>query len=211
MTVTTFTDTTNPATDLKFDNNYATARTAANAFSTYNAISVGQYATNVPVFYIERGYLYFNTAAIPVAAIITAAKLQLYCDNKFESHAYDIVVLNGQPTYPHNPLVVADYDRTLYAGNGGSIASAALVALAYNDLILNATGISWINKGGATKFCLQSSRDISGTAPLANENEYANLGNPGVGGHEPKLEVTYSLGGVIAVCNAAALVAEKMI
>jgi hypothetical protein len=139
-------------------------------------------------YFIGRGALYFNTTSIPSTAAITNAKLTLdysYYGDDFSATDFDIVVTNGQPTYPHAVLETGDYNKAYYSGNGGSINTLNLPSPF--DITLNSTGISWINRGGMTKFILRSNRDISGTTPTGYEyiildNEY---------GNKPKLTLTY--------------------
>jgi len=58
-----------------------------------------------------------------------------------------------------------------------------------NEILL--TNYSWLTKEGMTKLCLQSSRDISGTAPTANEYVVVRSANwPGIG-YDPKLVIEY--------------------
>jgi hypothetical protein len=175
------------------DMDYPTCRTAASGWAIYANIQVGQYVTIAPMYYTYRGELIFDTSTIPAGAIISGVKLQLLGQAAVIGAGFNIVVLNGQPDYPHDPVVLGDYDRTLYSGDGGSLSAAAVNIGVYNDIVLNATGISWINKGGWTKLCIMSSRDISGDAPVFGNDEYVTLGNPSVPGQEPILEVTYNM------------------
>ena len=98
-------------------------------------------------------------------------------------------------TYPHDPLINSDYDKTYYgpAASGGQYnTSSGWSTSGYNTLNLNATGLNWINKSGETKFFLRSSRDISVTSPSGYEYvEYYSYewGD----GYRPQLVVTYTL------------------
>ncbi len=113
-------------------------------------------------WYIRRGFLFFDTSALPDGAVISAAILSI---NVYQ-HAvtggdFDIIIQNGQPTYPHDPLEWGDYLYSYYSGDGGSINSSTLVNGAYNDITLNSDGRNWINKTGTTKICLRTSNDIN--------------------------------------------------
>ena len=85
-----------------------------------------------------------------------------------------LIVQNGQPTYPHDPFVVADYDMDHYSGNGGEIAGSEITEYEWNNITLNDDGLSWINAGGTTKLVLRSQRDIDGTDPTAYEYVVSN-------------------------------------
>jgi hypothetical protein len=147
------------------------------------------------LWYIKRVFFYFDTSTLPDGTI-TSAKLRLWCNEKDPSDAFDVVVQNGQPTYPHDPLVVGDLDKTHYSGDCGSLGSADWTQGAYNEISLNADGIAWINRSGTTKFILRSSRDIAATSPADpgegnTTSERIQLAtSEAVVGHRPYLEVT---------------------
>lgn len=189
MTVTVISDNSKSSRLYVEDADYATAQAAANGDVLDHTMVIGQIPPGVK-YSIHRLYLILNTSGIPAGAIITAAKIQLYCTTDASTTDFDLTVQNGQPTYPHDPIVVGDFDKTNYAGNGGTLTTVGLAVGAYNDIPLNATGISWINKGGSTKFCVRSSLDISVTAPA--NNEWIIMGNPTIVGQEVKLEITWT-------------------
>ncbi len=144
---------------------------------------------------IYRIFLFFDTSSIPVGATITSATLSLYGEVDGSTTDFDITIQNGQPTYPHNPLVAGDdYVYTLYSGNGGTFNTFGFNNNGYNDITLNETGLSWIQKGeGAeTKLALLSSRDISATIPIGFEyvTFYSNENGEG---YQPKLVVNYTV------------------
>jgi len=118
-------------------------------------------------FEIYRGFVFFDTS--DVAGRILDATLRLYTPGwagSEETEEFTIVIQSGMPTYPTDPLAAADYNRTKYSGDLGSysITVAGWDAEAeYIDIPLNADGIAAINKGGVTKFCLRSDKDIDGT------------------------------------------------
>lgn len=123
------------------------------------------------VYYtIGRAVVYFDTSSIPSLASITSANLSLYMLPPDDSDTdYNVTIQSGMPTYPHLPFVDSDVNRLYYSGDGGSINTSGLSVNSYFNISLNATGISWINKGGYTKFMLRSSKDIAGTAPTGTE------------------------------------------
>jgi len=63
----------------------------------------------------------------------------------------------------------------------------------YNNITLNADGLSWIQKGAGaiTKFVLLSSRDISSTTPSELEYVYVKSNEAGAG-YRPKFVVNYT-------------------
>jgi hypothetical protein len=140
-------------------------------------------ATSIGIY---RLALPFDTSSIPSNAVIDSATLTIGILADSSSTNFDIVVTNGQPDYPHSPPVVADYNKANYSGDGGSINTSGI-----SDpfvLSLNATGLSWITKGGTTKLLLRSSLDVAGTEPTEDVDEFISfkLTSP-----VPKLTVTY--------------------
>jgi hypothetical protein len=140
-----------------------------------------------PTYYIYRGFLFFNTSALPSNAYITDAILSLYkkADNSFTD--FTIIVQDGQPTYPHDPLQTGDYNKNHYSGVGGVLNTTNFVN-GRNNIVL--TNYSWIMKQGMTKFCLRSDRDINGTIPSGNEYVDVYSNEKGVF-YAPKLQIIY--------------------
>lgn len=164
------------------------------ADSAQNILEVGQYYEfDVPPYYeIYRSFLYFNTADIPDSATITGATLGLrkfYCDT---TPTFAIVVQNGQPTYPHDPLVAGDWDSSYYSDNGGSENSSGIPTSTWSTITLNATGLGWINKTGTTKFAIRSSREINQTEPTGSEAAIFYSYEKGAG-WQPWLYITWNV------------------
>jgi len=121
----------------------------------------GQYK----VYLIQRAFVYFNTNSIPSGATITSATLKLFCFAKVTYNEYDVVIQNGQPTFPHEPMEPGDYSKDYYLENGGSKHSSEFSTTGFNEISLNSTGLGWISKEGVTKLCMRTSRDIDGDSP----------------------------------------------
>jgi hypothetical protein len=172
-------------------NVYATVHDATKGTITASSIDfyVGQ---SYPLDYlIYRGFIFFDTSAIPDGATITRATLSLYGEVDNSSQDFFLIIQNGQPTSPHNPLQSNDYYHANYSGNGGSFDTTSFSSTGYNNITLNSTGRGWVNKTGTTKICLRSSRDINNLAPAMDEyvriyaSEYWSR-------YKPKLIVVYS-------------------
>ena len=169
--------------------NYTTTWNAPSGVSiTPYQIPVGQSKVST-TYTINRGFVFFNTSALPSNAIIDNATLSLYKASDSSATDFKITIQNGQPTYPHSPLQDGDYAKSRYSGNGGAFNTANLVN-GYNNITLNSTGLTWINRTSWTKFCLRSSHDIAGTAPTGNEyvNFYASEQGTN---YKPKLTIAY--------------------
>jgi hypothetical protein len=170
--------------------NYQNSWQAAtsNGWISSNLITIGQSKIS-SAYSINRGYVFFNTSAIPSNANIDNATLSLNKQSDSSTTDFKITVQNGQPTYPHDPLQSSDYNKAHYSGNGGAYDTASLVN-GYNNITLNSTGLTWINRTSWTKLCLRSSRDISGTTPTGNEYVAFYASEQGAN-YKPKLTITY--------------------
>ena len=156
---------------------------------------IGIYTTATPAWGIERTFLYIDTSALPTDAIIIKAVLSIYVKDKYISPGYDfdVVVQNGQPTYPHTPLVAGDFLYSHYSGDGGSVNTADITDTAYNDIELSAVARRWIKGGGITKLCLRSDDDIDEVAYPASKNAYIDIGMKEKGdAYRAKLTITYA-------------------
>jgi len=184
---------------------------ASRYFNPYT-LDVGQTFADIPfdIYDIQRIALIFDTSAIPVGATIISAIIYLYCWNSAEGTAwfvagyggkllciadFDIVVQNGQPTYPHIPVVEADYNYTYYSGDGGSVNTADINEGSFNTITLNSTGRNWINKGGITKLLLRSQRDIDSTPDVTEPRTISFISSDftSPSGYIPKLVITYTI------------------
>ena len=177
----------------KSNSSYSTAHdaTTGSKYDTFTYFQVGQKLTTI--YYVFRGFVFFDTSSIPSSATIQSASLNLYFYTDNSDTDFDIVIQNGQPTYPHDPLEEGDYYYDHYSGDGGSVNTSSLTLNTYNAITLNSTGLGWITKGGQTKLCLRSSRDINSNAPTGAEF-IAFYSNEKGSGYQPYLEVTYSAG-----------------
>jgi hypothetical protein len=172
--------------------NYNTVRTASSGTVSSSGayITIGQRkqpGLPISTYYINRGFVFFNTSALPSNAFLDNATLSLYKKDDYSTIDFDITIQNGQPTYPHNPMQSSDYNKNDYSGNGGTLNTSSFTS-GYNAILMN--NLSWINKTGTTKLCLRSSRDISGTTPTGNE--YVNVDSSEfLGMCPPKLDIVY--------------------
>jgi len=171
---------------------YVTARNASGGSVSASAMIfyVGQKFDPMGYF-IYKGFTFFNTSAIPDDATITSATLSLYGEVDASDQDFFLIIQNGQPASPHDPLQSDDYYHGNYSGNGGSLNTTGFSSSGYNNITLNSTGRSWINKTGMTKLCLRSSRDINSIAPTINEYVRIYTSEQG-SGYKPKLIVVYT-------------------
>jgi len=158
--------------------------------SSADYITIGQnkgFTFPNPTYYVYRGFLFFNTSSLPINAYIDNATLSLYKKGDNSTTDFTITIQNGQPTYPHTPLLFGDYNKSYYSGNGGGLSTTSFVN-GRNNITL--TNHSWIQKGEMTKLCLRSSRDINGTTPTGKE--YVDVYSREKGtSYAPKLSIFY--------------------
>lgn len=137
-----------------------------------NYMAIGQYYSAGPLFSVVRSFLYFNTSIIPAGATITKVILKIY--NCFDESAYDfnIVVQSGMPTYPHKPLIEADFD--LLYDREKTYAEADCEVIVDDDGLNNFFGI--IVDGNVTvirdrvEACLATSKGIRLVVSIGGEN-----------------------------------------
>jgi hypothetical protein len=172
------------------DANYNTARDASTGTiaDTINNLYIGQYSFHA-LYTIYRGFLMFNTTALPSNAYIDNAVLSVYKYTDSSTTDFSITLQNGQPTYPHNPLQTTDYNKSHYSGDGGSF-NTSMFTTGYNNITLNSDGKSWLNKTGWTKLCLRSNKDVNGSTPTNYEFVRVYSSEQG-SGYQPKLTITY--------------------
>jgi len=170
--------------ELTFDNNYRAVcgKYSSNSYAdAHNAIYSSFTAGNPSGILIKqdawfpsgsyirwnvyRGFFYWDTSTIPAEATIVSAEVQLYIRLNWTYRTFNIIIQNGQPSYPANPINSFSYYKNLYSGDGGSIGSGSISTDDWNTIPLNDDGKSWINIGGETKFCFRVSRDIDNDSP----------------------------------------------
>jgi len=162
-----------------------------------NLAHVGLSAYNSNQWYVNKTFITFDTSALPTDAIIIKAVLSIVLNSSYlyvsAGYDFDIVVQNGQPTYPHIPVVTGDFLHSHYSGNGGSINTADIGARGYHDIELTPTGMKWIKGGETTKFCFRSSADIDETGIPTSKTAYTYIYMIGEGDeYKPKLTITYA-------------------
>jgi hypothetical protein len=188
----TFTTSTSDGHTTNHDATYSTVHDAATGTisDTGNYVAVGQL---ISPYTIYRGSLFFDTSSLPNDAVIDSAILSVYVTDDYSTTDFNVTVQNGQPTYPHDPIVSGDYYYQNYAGAGGTRGTGdGLSEDAYWNITLSATGEGWISLTGYTKLCLRSQEDIDNSAPTANEALQFYSAEAGAS-YEPKLYVTYTI------------------
>lgn len=189
-TTTELTDTTLSKRLYYYDPVYNTSWATATAeHSSQLTLTVGQTYTGSS-YNLFRTYLLFDTSAL--SGTVTAAKFVLYMllDNSVTNFYHNVE--DGQPTYPSNPVVTSDYNKSLYSGTYMNVDCTTLSTGSYQDLDFN--DVSTVVMGSITKHDLRSNREIAGTVPTGLEWQ-AFEGPTHVGGNDPKISITYDAPG----------------
>ncbi|GAI18498.1 unnamed protein product, partial [marine sediment metagenome] len=147
---------------------------------------------------IYRLAFQFNTdqAYLPPGAPIqyAAIRVKRYATPKPLVLDFNVVVRDGQPEFPHDPIVLSDYYRKWYLGNYGQILASELPIDEFGDIVLNDRGLDRISLGGVYKVFIVSSRDMEDIQPWKAENEerivlYLNNGND----YDPRFVIRITL------------------
>lgn len=145
---------------------------------------------------IYRGFCLFDTSIIGSGSTIASATFQPYIfttTNPSDATTRRDIHLAAASPVSDTTIASSDFSN-VSTTSFGSLAWTSIV-LNYNTITLNASGLSAISKTGITKFSLQTSADLSNSAPNHNGTTGDQLiaqiyGYPG--GNLPKLNVTLS-------------------
>jgi len=192
---------------------FATIRTSAGN-STWNATSDNAVqftadTTSNTWTNLYRSFFTFDTSALTGAAVISAATVSLFdvygvSDPSGLGPGIDLVSVT--PT-ANNALTASDYSAfgtTSYTGSPKTAGS--WTSSAYNAFTLNATGLAAVSKTGITRIgARESTYDITGTTPTWTSGTNVGIGiqfsdQPG-SSNDPKLEITYTVPGILLVKN----------
>jgi len=149
-------------------------------------------------YFIYRLAFQFNTdrADLPPGAPIqyAAIRVKRYATTQPLKLDFDVVVQDGQPEFPHDPIELTDYWRKWYLGNYGQILASELPIDEFGDIILNSQGLDRLTLGGVYKVLLRSSRDMEDIQPYKAENEERININMNIGyNDDPRLIIRITL------------------
>lgn len=175
---------------------WATQRGAATGDSRDKTSAFGscmQVQEYTGTYYIDRGFLSFDTSSIPDGATITDAVLYVYVHGKSDVGIGDSLVLVEGTQASATDLSTADYDAFGATELASRVALTAITAGAYKAITLNSSGRGVINKTGHTQLCTRSARDVDDSAPGAGKySSVAIYWSDETGtSKDPYLQVTY--------------------
>lgn len=148
-----------------------------------------------------RGIYLFDTSALTSSATISAATFSLFGTAK-ENGLYSIglTLVSSSPT-SNTAIVNADYNIANFGTTefATRIAYADFSIVGYNDMALNASGISNISLTGISKFGTRGDADFDNSAPahpgsIKVASLTANFADQAGTSNDPKLTITYSSG-----------------
>ncbi|MBA7590460.1 hypothetical protein ES708_32580 [subsurface metagenome] len=147
-------------------------------------------------FFHSSSVVNFTQFPVPFPAPIQYAsiKVKRYATTQPLKLDFDVVVQDGQPDFPHDPIELTDYYRKWYLGNYGQIKASELPIDEWGDIILNSRGLDRITLGGVYKVLLRSSRDMGDIPPYKAENEERININMNTGyDYDPRLVIRITL------------------
>lgn len=180
---------------------YATGQAAASGtFNSDNGANdiLVQHINGGSDFTIVRAITLFDTSSLGASASISAATLSLYGFAANCGIENDAVRITVSAPASNTAIANGDYDKTKFTSTAqaSDLNCSSITLSAYNDFVLNATGLSNIAKTGVTKFGVRSVDDINVSSPLGivNTMQFAAAETAGTTS-DPKLVVTYTTGG----------------
>ena len=149
---------------------YATALAASEGLLqvTQNYVRFGQRKLS-STYYCYASHVFFTGVVVPPPnAVILYTRLCLYGNGTYFSDPavdFNITVRISNGTYPHNPIVIGDYNNSLYTGDYGYFDTVNWAVNAWNNISILSSLFSQSN----VTLSLFSSRQLNGTAPTGNE------------------------------------------
>ena len=152
---------------------------------------------------ITRGFLLFDTSALPNGATIFSAELRVFGSGKNDDRPWGDLTLNVFSSNPATDinLVIADYDQVGIVPFADSITFAAFDVAGWNTFTLNANGIAAISLTDVSKFSLREATydapDIEPAFTAARQARFRIQTSEGA--NAPELIVVFALAAVTAI------------
>ena len=150
----------------------------------------------------HRYFSLFDTSAITDSDTIDSATYSLFKNSTDAGSNDDSTSIELVQTNPasNTALTTADYDALTFTSGGSK--NLPFTDSAYNDITVNATGLSWISKTGITKLGAITGRDLNNSAPTGL-NTPGNLRTADFAGtsSDPALVVVHSTATASATPN----------
>jgi len=174
-------------------------------FCGWKRISDTEFANHI------RGFFHFDTSSIGDTDTINSSTISLYPSTAPDTGMAMDVCLVASTTAANNSLATSDYDSYGSTEYITRKANTDFTTGAYVDMALNASGLSFINKTGVTKFCFLSNKDLDNVTPNVGTwtSAYSYFADQTGTTNDPKLVVNYSTaGGGAAIVIPTALLSR---
>lgn|SRR3990167_7567923 len=156
---------------------------------------------------IARGFILFDTSAIPDGSTIDSATVRLTNNStsNADTNNYSLGIVASSPA-SNTAIVAGDYDNfTVHSDTVfGSIDLTAFIDNASHTITINASGLAVIDKAGVTKYGIRLSGDYNetaghGGAPGGQNETQVRMSETAGTDSDPQLTITYTVpGGAVA-------------
>ncbi len=153
---------------------------------------------------VMRGYLAFDTSALPANAIITSATLGVFITGKLDSipDGNDFITIVQGLQASGSTLSTGDFSKAGDAidhptEGSNRVTIPSMTTNGYVQWNLNSTGLNWITKGGITKLAAHEGHDVLDLWPNYASGQADVISaimseQPGTS-QDPYLRITYTL------------------
>ena len=143
-------------------------------------------------YWIQRGFLRFDTSGIPTGSLILEAILSLWATDNTKTSSDPFPHIYVTQGVQSTPIVPTDYgDQLPHTTIGGQVHLDDIIVDQYNHINLNDDGLSFINTGGITKLCLRQEMDVVNIPPPLGTNRLWWTSAQGPEAQRPTLTVYY--------------------
>lgn len=177
---------------------WATVRDAATGDFAFDTATEAQVAATIKdsdtSWDILRSYFLFDTSAIGDTDTIDSATFSLYGNGVAVNNGdtTNLILVSGNPA-SNTAITTSDYTITKFGSTSfGVITLASWNTGAYNDISLDASGLSNITATGISKFGILTGLDFSNIAPTGANDCQAYFADQTGTTNDPKLVVVHS-------------------
>jgi hypothetical protein len=153
------------------------------AYSTFEGATVAS-RYEAGKYDVKRVFFTFDTSAVPVNATIVSARLNFYAGPYQNGSTRRVHVVDS---FQGVPLTSSDFNHIGFISGG----FADLVSDTWKQIPLNPTGLTWIVKGGVTKFALIHDLDLNNVTPSDGNDSIISMSE--ASGYQPTLVLQYTL------------------
>lgn len=173
---------------------WATVRGATSGSATTNETSANvQPGENIAgTYYLDRAFFDFDTSGVPDADVASAVTFSVYAGasgSDVDTIAW--TTLQATPA-THGALVGGDFDQCGAVEGASRFTEASVTDNAYQDIGLNATGLTWLDQAGWTTLCFRSDNDLDNVAPTGRNYRVWYFADAAGTTNDPKLTIEHA-------------------